>query len=75
MATRILVGGIHHEGNSFSSLRTTEANFVVSRGEELIEKARRSGSALGGAYRRLDRQTAIVLACDLCRRAARWPDR
>lgn len=58
---RILVGGLFHEGNSFSPLPTTAGGFAVVEGDDVIEKARRSGAGLGGAYRYLaSRDVEIV---------------
>ena len=50
---RILLAGLFHEGNSFSSLVTDRESFAVTRGPALLEKARVSGAGMGGAYRRL----------------------
>src|SRR5690348_17017951 len=37
MTMRIAVGGISHETNSFSTLRTTREDFFVRRGEEIVQ--------------------------------------
>ena len=58
---RILIAGLFHEGNSFSSLVTGEESFAVTRGEALLGQALDSGSALGGAVRHLQGQGAEVI--------------
>lgn len=50
---RILIASVWHEGSTFSSITTSDPNFTIVRGEELIRKAETSRSSLGGAYRRL----------------------
>jgi microcystin degradation protein MlrC len=49
-----MVGGIFHEGHSFSRLPTTLDNFEIVRGADLLSKARGSASSLGGAVRALE---------------------
>lgn len=61
-APRIFVCGFHHEGNSFSALKTRRVNFTVAAGEALLEKSRASGSSLGGAVRLLARKGADIAA-------------
>ncbi len=58
---RILVGGLFHEGHSFSSLTTDWANLTVSRGTDLTAMALTSGSILGGAVRALTEAGAEVI--------------
>jgi microcystin degradation protein MlrC len=52
---RILVGQIWHEGHSFNPLKTYEKDFIVSRGQEMLEEARNRQTALGGIVREIDR--------------------
>ncbi len=58
---RILIAGLFHEGNSFSSLVTGEASFAVARDEAVLAKARTSNAALGGAFRYLCEQPVTLL--------------
>ncbi|MGV6873945.1 M81 family metallopeptidase [Pseudochelatococcus sp. B33] len=58
---RILVARIFHEGNSFTSLRTSQENFVVHRGRELVVAARQTNSSLGGAISELEKEGAVIV--------------
>lgn len=58
---RILVARIFHEGNSFTSLRTSWENFVVHRGQELVAVARQTNSSLGGAISQLEKEGAVIV--------------
>lgn len=60
-ASRILVASLWHEAHSFSPLLTRLDNFVVLRGEAMLEKAASSGSGLGGAMRRFDALGAVPI--------------
>lgn len=58
---RVLLAGLFHEGNSFSSVTTGRENFSVTRGDAVLEKARNSGAAMGGACRYLmDKDVTLV---------------
>jgi microcystin degradation protein MlrC len=59
--TRVLLAGLFHEGNSFSSLVTDRGSFAIVEGPALLEKAWRSGTAMGGACRHLVRQDDVEL--------------
>ncbi len=48
---RLLIGGLFHEGNSFSTLLTERDSFVVTVGSAVVEKAKTSGTGIGGACR------------------------
>ena len=52
--SRVFAAELFHEGHSFSALKTDHEAFVTASGKALIEKARESGSILGGAVRRLE---------------------
>ncbi len=58
---RILVGGLFHEGHSFSNLTTGWANLTVTRGAELAAVALNAGSILGGAVRALTKAGAEIV--------------
>lgn len=58
---RVLIGGLFHEGNSFSSLLTLPSDFAVVEGQELLQMAQNSGAGIGGAYRYLVRQSVDVV--------------
>ncbi len=58
---KVLLAGLFHEGNSFSSLITGESSFAVTRGEAVLAKARISNAGLGGAFRYLDKQPVTLL--------------
>ncbi|MCR9122917.1 MAG: M81 family metallopeptidase [Phyllobacteriaceae bacterium] len=59
--TRIFVSELFHEGHSFSSLRVDLDAFSVVEGAALLDKARGSGSVLGGAVKELDALRAEVV--------------
>lgn len=61
MRFRILIAGVFHEGNQFSSVLTRRANFVITEGAALVEKARGSSAAIGGAVRALAGQPVDIL--------------
>ncbi|ESZ02026.1 M81 family metallopeptidase [Mesorhizobium sp. L48C026A00] len=52
-APTILVAAVFHESHARTPLRTTIANFVVTRGQALLEKALQSDASIGGAVRYL----------------------
>ena len=56
---RVLLASLFHEGNSFSSIVTERRNFSITRGQAVLEKARNSGAAIGGAYRFLAGEDVI----------------
>jgi len=58
---RVLIAGLFHEGNSFSSRVTGESSFAVTRGEAVLAKARVSSAGLGGAFRYLRGQSVTLL--------------
>lgn len=47
MKERVLVAGLHHESNSFNPIITEERDFVVSRGEAIIEELQAQSSMAG----------------------------
>ncbi len=61
MKEKILVGGLFHEGNSFSPLTTSAASFVIVNGQDVLEQAATSGAGLGGAYRYLAQQDVTIV--------------
>lgn len=61
--TRVAIGGISHETNTFSSIQTTLAHFqsrALARGRAIVEASRESGTTLGGMV-----DTALALHWDL----------
>lgn len=49
--TRVAIGGISHETNTFSSIQTTLTHFqrrALARGQTIVATSRGSGTALGG---------------------------
>lgn len=61
--TRVAIGGISHETNTFSSIQTTLAHFqrrALVRGQAIVETSRESGTTLGGMV-----DTALALRWDL----------
>jgi microcystin degradation protein MlrC len=59
---RVLVGRLFHESHAFSPFVTRVSEFAVTRGADLLDEARTSGTTLGGIVRRLDRLGAHVVA-------------
>ena len=51
----ILVGQIWHEGHSFNPVITRREDFLISRGQAVLDEARASSSALSGIVRVADR--------------------
>lgn len=61
MPERILVAGLFHEGNSFSTLLTRRESFAITFGDAVLDKAKTSMSALGGACRRLTAENVEIV--------------
>ncbi|MFD0860150.1 M81 family metallopeptidase [Roseovarius aquimarinus] len=60
-APRILVGQIFHEANSFNARLTTEVDFAIHRGAELITQATGTGTTLGGILDALGAAGATII--------------
>lgn len=57
----VLVAKLFHESNSFNPEPTTERDFEISTGEEVLLGARTSGTTLGGIVRFLDTQDVTLV--------------
>lgn len=71
MMQRVLIGGLFHEGNSFSKALTRGDKFTVVEGADVLTTARTSGAGLGGACRFLMQQDVELVAY---RKATASPD-
>lgn len=61
--TRVAIGGISHETNTFSSVQTTLTHFqrrALARGRTIVETSREAGTTLGGMV-----DTALALHWEL----------
>jgi len=64
---RILVGGMNHESNSLNPIITAEEDFVVFRGNEILEKGRLPYYSSTGIINTLGEAGAEIVPAILCR--------
>jgi microcystin degradation protein MlrC len=64
---RILVGGMNHESNSLSPIITAEEDFVVFRGDEIIERGMLPNYSSAGIINTLREAGAEIVPAVLCR--------
>jgi len=64
---RILVGGMNHESNSLNPIITGEEDFVVYRGNEIVERGIYPGYSSTGIITTLKEAGAEIIPAVLCR--------
>jgi microcystin degradation protein MlrC len=64
---RILVGGMNHESNSFNPIVTGEDDFVVFRGNEILNKGMLPGYSSTGIIQTLREAGVDIVPAVLCR--------
>jgi microcystin degradation protein MlrC len=64
---RILVGGMNHESNSLNPIITGEEDFVVFKGNEIVEKGLLPGYSSTGIITTLKEAGAGIIPAVLCR--------